>query len=78
MNSANIEIAILGAGAVGQLICHQLHTAGNPVGFIGKTTDIVQEQQLSFTALMQPETMVSPPLKVITQCQCLSLSKKRC
>ena len=63
MNSANIEIAILGAGAVGQLICHQLHTAGNPVGFIGKTTDIVQEQQLSFTALMQPETMVSPPLE---------------
>ncbi|MGL5664539.1 MAG: 2-dehydropantoate 2-reductase, partial [Shewanella sp.] len=32
------DIAILGAGAVGQLICHQLHSAGLAVGLIARET----------------------------------------
>ncbi|MCL1088132.1 2-dehydropantoate 2-reductase [Shewanella profunda] len=63
MISANVEIAILGAGAVGQLICHQLHAAGIPVGFIGKNIDTRREQQLSFTAFIQPEQMTSKALE---------------
>lgn len=32
------DIAILGAGAVGQLICHQLHSTGLAVGLIARET----------------------------------------
>ncbi|MGL4893865.1 MAG: 2-dehydropantoate 2-reductase N-terminal domain-containing protein, partial [Shewanella sp.] len=39
-------IAILGAGAVGQLIAYQLHLAGNEVGFIAKTLAPSRQQAL--------------------------------
>lgn len=34
------QIAILGAGAVGQLICYQLHSAGLAVGFIARDSSV--------------------------------------
>ncbi|MGL6122046.1 MAG: ketopantoate reductase family protein [Shewanella sp.] len=46
-----VDIAILGAGAVGQLICHQLMTEGMHVGFIGRNSIESREQTLSFTPL---------------------------
>ncbi|MGL4895328.1 MAG: ketopantoate reductase family protein [Shewanella sp.] len=44
-------IAILGAGAVGQLIAYQLHVAGNEVGFIAKTLAPSRQQALSVIPL---------------------------
>ncbi|MGL5359321.1 MAG: ketopantoate reductase family protein [Shewanella sp.] len=49
-------IAILGAGAVGQLIAHQLQLAGNEVGFIGKACEPSRLQTLSVLSL----SMLSP------------------
>lgn len=46
-----LEIAILGAGAIGQLVCHQLTANGMSVGFIGKNTACNQNQELHFTPL---------------------------
>ncbi len=36
-----VTIGILGAGAVGQLICHQLHCAGLSVGLISRNLDVL-------------------------------------
>ncbi|WP_415775865.1 ketopantoate reductase family protein [Shewanella oncorhynchi] len=46
-----VDIAILGAGAVGQLICHQLTTAGMSVGLIGRDSIASIQQTLSVTPL---------------------------
>nr|WP_320126672.1 2-dehydropantoate 2-reductase [uncultured Shewanella sp.] len=46
-----VDIAILGAGAVGQLICRQLTVAGMNVGFIGRSALEASQQVLSFTPL---------------------------
>ncbi|MCS6238844.1 ketopantoate reductase family protein [Shewanella baltica] len=46
-----VDIAILGAGAVGQLICRQLTVAGMNVGFIGRNALESSQQVLSFTPL---------------------------
>lgn len=46
-----VDIAILGAGAVGQLICHQLTTAGMGVGLIGRDSIVSIQQTLSVTPL---------------------------
>ena len=46
-----VDIAILGAGAVGQLICHQLTTAGMGVGLIGRDSIASIQQTLSVTPL---------------------------
>ncbi|AEG12748.1 2-dehydropantoate 2-reductase [Shewanella baltica BA175] len=46
-----VDIAILGAGAVGQLICRQLTVAGMNVGFIGRSALESSQQVLSFTPL---------------------------
>ncbi|MCS6152271.1 2-dehydropantoate 2-reductase [Shewanella baltica] len=46
-----VDIAILGAGAVGQLICRQLTFAGMNVGFIGRNDLESSQQVLSFTPL---------------------------
>uniref|UniRef100_UPI004048233D ketopantoate reductase family protein n=1 Tax=Shewanella baltica TaxID=62322 RepID=UPI004048233D len=46
-----VDIAILGAGAVGQLICRQLTVAGMNVGFIGRNALEASQQVLSFTPL---------------------------
>ena len=46
-----VDIAILGAGAVGQLICHQLTTAGMSVGLIGRDSIVSIQQTLSVTPL---------------------------
>ncbi|MEO3734578.1 ketopantoate reductase family protein [Shewanella baltica] len=46
-----VDIAILGAGAVGQLICRQLTVAGMNVGFIGRNDLESSQQVLSFTPL---------------------------
>jgi 2-dehydropantoate 2-reductase len=51
MNPA-VDIAILGAGAVGQLICRQLVAAGMKVGFIGRNALDSSEQTLSFSPLV--------------------------
>ena len=48
-----VDIAILGAGAVGQLICHQLTTAGMSVGLIGRDSIASIQQTLSVTPLAQ-------------------------
>lgn len=46
-----VDIAILGAGAVGQLICHQLTTAGMSVGLIGRDSIVSIQQTFSVTPL---------------------------
>lgn len=46
-----VDIAVLGAGAVGQLICHQLTTAGMGVGLIGRDSIVSIQQTLSVTPL---------------------------
>lgn len=46
-----VDIAILGAGAVGQLICHQLTTAGMGVALIGRDSIVSIQQTLSVTPL---------------------------
>nr|WP_211085869.1 2-dehydropantoate 2-reductase [Shewanella oncorhynchi] len=46
-----VDIAILGAGAVGQLICHQLTTAGMGVALIGRDLIVSIQQTLSVTPL---------------------------
>ncbi|WP_283627843.1 ketopantoate reductase family protein [Shewanella baltica] len=46
-----VDIAILGAGAVGQLICRQLTVAGMNVGFIDRNALESGQQVLSFTPL---------------------------
>jgi 2-dehydropantoate 2-reductase len=56
-----VDIAILGAGAVGQLICRQLVAAGIKVGFIGRNAVGSRQQTLSFSPLIsandkQPQT----------------------
>lgn len=51
MTLAKIDIAILGAGAVGQLICRQLSAAGVVVGFIGRQFSEARQQALSFMPL---------------------------
>ncbi|MFB2680092.1 ketopantoate reductase family protein [Shewanella mangrovisoli] len=50
------DVAILGAGAVGQLICHQLHSAGLAVGLIAReasatTSEATDWQELVFCSL---------------------------
>jgi len=47
-----VDIAILGAGAVGQLICRQLVAAGMKVGFIGRNALGSSEQLLSCSPLV--------------------------
>lgn len=47
-----VDIAILGAGAVGQLICRQLVAAGMKVGFIGRNNAGSSQQMLSFSPLV--------------------------
>lgn len=55
MESQVTDIAILGAGAVGQLICHQLHSAGLAVGLIAResvsTSEATDWQDLVFCPL---------------------------
>ena len=67
-----VDIAILGAGAVGQLICRQLIAAGEHVGFIARhphgsvsqqnsqARQYSQSQPLSFTPLVASEANHSP------------------
>ena len=43
-----VDIAILGAGAVGQLICRQLTVAGMNVGFIGRNALESSQQGTEF------------------------------
>ncbi|MGI1944145.1 ketopantoate reductase family protein [Shewanella glacialipiscicola] len=67
-----VDIAILGAGAIGQLICRQLTAAGEHVGFIARDRqDLLslqdsqaqqysQSQKLSFTPLIASDDSHSP------------------
>ncbi|MCS6118301.1 2-dehydropantoate 2-reductase [Shewanella baltica] len=52
-----VDIAILGAGAVGQLICRQLTVAGMNVGFIGLNALESSQQVLSFTPLASADDL---------------------
>lgn len=52
-----VDIAILGAGAVGQLICRQLTVAGMNVGFIGRNALESSQQVLSFTPLASADDL---------------------
>lgn len=52
-----VDIAILGAGAVGQLICRQLTVAGMNVGFIGRNDLESSQQVLSFTPLASADDL---------------------
>ncbi|EGM70904.1 2-dehydropantoate 2-reductase [Shewanella sp. HN-41] len=59
-----VDIAILGAGAVGQLICHQLVTAGMNVGFIGRNALRPSQQTLSFTPLVSANNCQQQPQEI--------------
>ncbi|QYJ79492.1 ketopantoate reductase family protein [Shewanella acanthi] len=73
------DIAILGAGAVGQLICHQLWASGISVGFLARepSTHLWQTLSFSTTCSASPSTLAEQYRVPIIATDSDSLAKLR-